>query len=145
MNLHTPSSSRNFRQNWKKFKWFGLPSPPLFFFFFLICLFFLGYSGQRLTSSEMAKGRQQAGRVEANGWDKTQTVIRLWIIRSCIVACYTYSVVIIWYLQQKGKVESSLKKKKQVHVDWVSLPIFFTQNNTCLPFWSSSWGLVICT
>ena len=48
-----------------------------FFFFFLICLFFLGYSGQRLTSSEMAKGRQQAGRVEANGWDKTQTVIRL--------------------------------------------------------------------
>ena len=81
-----------------------------FFFFFLICLFFLGYSGQRLTSSEMAKGRQQAGRVEANGWDKTQTVIRLWIIRSCIVACYTYSMVIIWYLQQKGKVESSLKK-----------------------------------
>lgn len=84
--------------------------PHLFFFFFLICLFFLGYSGQRLTSSEMAKGRQPAGRVEANGWDKTQTVIRLWIIRSCIVACYTYSMVIIWYLQQKGKEESSLKK-----------------------------------
>lgn len=51
--------------------------PHLFFFFFNLPFFFLGYSGQRLTSSEMAKGRQQAGRVEANGWDKTQTVIRL--------------------------------------------------------------------
>lgn len=117
--------------------------PPPLFFFFLICLFFLGYSGQRLTSSEMAKGRQPAGRVEANGWDKTQTVIRLWIIRSCIVACYTYSMVIIWYLQQKGKEESSLKKTTSSC--WLlSLLSFFTQNNTCLPFWSSPWGLVIC-
>lgn len=35
---------------------------------------FSEYSGQRLTSSEMAKGRQPAGKVEANGWGKTQTV-----------------------------------------------------------------------
>lgn len=46
------------------------PPPPSFFF----KPFFLGYFGQRVTSSEMAKGRQQAGKVEANGWGKTQTV-----------------------------------------------------------------------
>lgn len=58
------NSCGNFRQNWKKFKSFGLPPPaPTSFLKFL----FLGYSGQRLTSSEMAKGRQQAGKVAANG------------------------------------------------------------------------------
>lgn len=53
----------------------GLASLP--HLFFKIPFFFLGYSGQRLTSSEMAKGRQPVRSGGANGWGKTQTVIGL--------------------------------------------------------------------